>query len=301
MMGFLNSNILIRFVKLGRTFYVLPLIATAISGYMSGTANNLASMEEIFTICSIALSMLFVGVAAWSTNELTDRFSDEVGDINTKWGLYISGGTRILGVNASREEIREVILGIIILNTSAIAISYNIGYVYLAIISSIIMIGVTYSVEPIRIKSRGVYGLGTVAMAYGLLSYIAGFSASDGVLKFEVIFVGVTLSLVFFGFEGLSHLLDWKKDMFNKEKTLAVSIGYNNAKLLLALMQVTPIFYLLLSYGSVSLNLPMLLKLFLALALLSFAYLTLLSEKEETLKILRVLGVPMVSTLSFVL
>ncbi len=282
--------------KLTRTYYVLPLVAAVLAGYLNASGHDVLLIDAGL----ISVSVLFAGMAAWAGNEITDRFSDAKGATKSKWGLYVSGGTNLISNN--EVSVRMAILMVLTLSTLSLSIASLYGFFFLSLVFSVLLIGFLYSVKPVRLKERGVFGLGSVALAYGVIAYSAGWVATGTAINIQSIGFGLLISVAFFGFEGLAYMIDYQQDFDNKENTIAVSLGYNFTKYLLAFSQIFPVLMIsALAYFDLSPSRP---NLFLIISLVLctaiFSLSTIRFRKPSHLLALRVLGVPMIASLSLV-
>jgi len=285
-------------LRLGRPYYVLPVVAAAIAGYWSGS--------DVPTLCAnggiVCLVFLMLGMACWTANEITDRHSDSRGRTKMKWGIYVSGGTSIL--SSGRLSIKSAVTYVVMIAMAGLAIAVLLGFAFLGLSTLFLLIGLAYSLKPVRLKERGILGLAAVALAYGVVAFTAGWVAGGHRPTAESFFFASILSIAFFGFEGLAHLLDYDQDRLNEETTLAVSLSRETARKVLAVCQCLPALVLFLlslfAHASVpDLNLVLLVPLLFICALM--AALTTKCHEESLLGSLRVLSVPLMSVFAFLI
>ena len=285
-------------LRLGRPYYVLPVIATAVAGYWSGS--------NVPPVCAnagiVCLVFLLLGMTCWAANEITDRHSDSRGRTKMKWGLYVSGGTTI--VSSGMVSVKSAVIYVIILATAGLSIAASLGITFWGLSALSLLIGLAYSVKPVRLKERGILGLAAVATAYGMIAFTAGWVTGGQRPTGECLLFACMLSVAFFGFEGLAHLLDHEQDRRNKEITLAVALGRETARNVLAICQCLPALALmllsLLAQSAVpDLNLVLLVPFLFLSALI--AVLTAKCHKESLLGSLRVLSVPLMSVFAFLI
>ena len=285
-------------LRLGRPYYVLPVLASAVAGYWSGS-NVPFLWGNAGVVC---LVFLLLGMSCWAANEITDRHSDLYGNIKMKWGIYVSGGTTLL--SNGLVSVRSAVIYVVMLATAGLAIAVPLGIKFFWLAALFLFIGLAYSVKPMRLKKRGILGLAAVAMAYGLVAFTAGWVVGGQRPTGEGLLFACLLSVAFFGFEGIPHLLDHEQDQRNKETTIAVSLGRETTRYVLAICQCLPALALmlvsLLAQSAISdLNIVLLIPL-LFLSIL-IAMLTAKSHKESLLSSLRVLSVPLMSTFAFLI
>lgn len=266
------------FIRLGRPYYVLPPIAAAIAGYVSSD-NGDVSWMIITQICAV---FLLLGMSSWTANEITDQASDMKGSKKELWGLYVSGGTQLISGESLSQ--RAVTTYIVILATIGLAISTTFGMVFFGLALLFLIIGLAYSIRPVRLKERGIVGLAVIVMAYGIVSFSAGWVTSDRILTTDCLVYAGFLSLIFLGFEGIAHLTDREQDHANGENTFAVALGERTAKYILAACQCIPILGLIIIHEWI----PFLQDkddslIFLALLSTVFAAFTILSRNNSQL------------------
>ena len=284
--------------RLGRPYYVLPAVATASAGYWSGS-NVPALCANAVIVC---LVFLLLGMTCWAANEITDRDSDSRGRTKMKWGLYVSGGTTI--PCSGIVSVRSAVIYVVILATAGLSIAASLGITFWGLSALFLLIGLAYSVKPVRLKERGILGLAAVATAYGMVAFTAGWVAGGQRPTGECLLFACMLSVAFFGFEGLAHLLDHEQDRRNKEITIAVALGRETARNVLAICQCLPALALmlmsLLAQSAVpDLNLVLLVPLLFLSTLIGA--LTAKCHKESLLGSLRVLSVPLMSVFAFLI
>ena len=284
--------------RLGRPYYVLPVVATAIAGYWSGS--------DTLPVCTEAglVSVVFflLGMSCWAANEITDRQSDARGRTKTRWPLYVSGGTNI--ISTGMVSVRSALIYVVSLSTVGLSIAASLGISFCCLSALFLLIGLAYSFKPVRLKERGILGLAAVAAAYGMVTFTAGWVASGQHPTGECFLFACILSVGFFGFEGIAHLLDHEQDRRNDETTMAVSLGCETTRNVLAICQCLPPFALMLLGVLAQSPLPDLnIVLLVPLLFLSafIATLTAKCQNEASLCSLRVFSVPLMSILAFLI
>lgn len=289
---------LFNYLRLGRPYYVLPAVATAVAGYWSGTAGAHLSLNT--GILSLVFGLL--GMSCWSANEIADRHYDARGRTKCKWGLYVSGGTAVLMCGLL--SVRAAAVYVVVLAVAGLAIATLLGGACWVLCALFLIIGMAYSLRPVRLKDRGVVGLGAVAVAYGIVAFMAGWVVGGQSLRMGALLFATVLSVAFFGFEGIAHLLDHNQDERNGEQTFAVSLGCDKARHVLALCQCLPaasvVLVSLLSQSVIlRVNVFVLLPFLVASALIAAS--TAGRQDESSLRTIRLLSVPLMSGFAFLI
>lgn len=286
------------YLRLGRPYYVIPVIATAIAGYCSGSnAHPLSTSSGI-----VGFVFFLLGMTCWAANEITDRHLDAHGRSKKKWGLYVSGGTAILPSGIISVKSAMVYVVALAMVGLFIATLFNAAFSVLSVM--FLVIGLAYSVKPVRLKDRGILGLAAVSTACGMVTFMAGWVAGGQVPTTECLFFAIMLSITFFGFEGLAHLLDHEQDQRNNENTISVSLGQEMARNVLAICQCLPglalmLLCLLARSAFPHLNLVLIFPLLFIFCLI--ATMTVKYQKDSLTSSLRVLSVPLISVFAFLI
>ena len=145
-------------------------------------------------------------------------------------------------------------------------------------------------------------GLAVVASVYGIIGFSAGWSASGHRIDSTCMLFGILLSLAFFGFKGLAHVVDYEEDGMNDETTVAVALGTKCTRYMLAICQSVPLLILVLLgliSGPIALEPNWLLVVPLLLCAGAFSIMTTNAVDESLLCSLRVLSVPVTIAMSF--
>lgn len=285
-------------VRLGRPYYVLPVVATALAGYLCGPDGEIIA-GKLVALCS---AFAFLGMSCWSANEIADSRMDALGKTKIKWGFYVSGGTSLVASGLVSTRVAAVYTGILVILGLGIAAVLGSACWWLCV--AFLALGMAYSFEPLRLKDRGILGVAAVAGAYGIAAFAAGSLAGGHQFTGGSVVFAVMMSVTFFGLEGIPHLIDHDQDRANGEKTLAVSLGRARTGYLLVLCQCLPAVLLLVA----SLfrqtvfprtNLPLLVVVLVASVLV--ALVTITRKEESSLSAIRILSVPLMSAFGFLL
>lgn len=287
-----------RYLRLGRPYYVLPVVASTFAGYWSSvTISPLCVNGGI-----VCLVFLLLGMACWGANEITDRHSDSHGITKRKWGLYVSGGTTLL--SSGLVSVRAAAIYVAILAVFGLGISVVFGTMFWLLSVLFVLIGFAYSLRPVRLKERGICGLALVAAAYGMVAFTAGWVAGGQNPSAESVLFSCILSVAFFGFEGIAHLLDHDQDRRNEETTISVSLGKEKARTVLAVCQCLPaptLIFVRLFGQSATPRVIVVLLCAVLVASAIIAALTVQSRKDSVLSSLRVLSVPLMSAFALLI
>ena len=291
-------NILLNYIRLGRPYYVMPAVAFALAGYMRyGIDQN-----SVLVAVMLCIVFLLLGMSCWAMNEIADIDSDARGKSNYKWGLYISGGTGTLPSGII--SVKSATIYVVLLSLSGLALAATLGLKGLLLSTLFLTLGIAYSFKPLRFKTRGILGLATVAIAYGVIAFLTGRIVGSGTLTSDTLIFSVILTVAVFGFEGVAQLIDHSQDMLNGEKTLSVSLGPQKARLVIALCQCIPaIIVMLLSNNSQPIlkgvNIQFLIPLLIISVVASICTAT--GWSTSNIKIIRLLGVPLLSAFAFLI
>ncbi len=275
--------------QIGRPYYVLPAMASAGAGYACGVPCGTSWATGV----NVVGAFLLLGMACWAANEVTDSDSDAEGTTKDRWRIYVSGGTKKI----ARGEISRTsaIIYSICLAVAGLVVSSYMGMKFTICAALFLAIGMAYSIRPIRLKERGVWGLSAVAVAYGVVSFYAGCAASSQVPSAASLLLAGLLTIAFFGFEGVAHLIDHEQDTRNGEKTLAVALGPQLARYVLATCQSIPAIAIsivyLVSGGTLQAGSTAVAFVLVTIAV-AFSIATLRWQNERQLCSLRVLSVP---------
>lgn len=285
-------------IRLGRPYYVLPVVATALGGYLCEPAGEFAA-GKLTALCS---AFALLGMSCWSANEIADKRMDALGKTKLKWGFYVSGGTALLSSGLVSTRAAAVYTGALVILGLSIAAMLGSACWWLCVV--FLALGMAYSFRPLRLKDRGILGVAAVAGAYGIVAFAAGVLAGGHQVTVSTVLFAVMMSVTFFGFEGIPHLIDHDQDRANGDKTLAVSLGRARTGYLLVLCQCLPAGFLLAAslFSRTILprmNLPLLVSVLVASVFVSLVTVT--RKEESSLSAMRILSVPLMSAFGFLL
>lgn len=226
-------------LRLGRPYYVMPVVAIAVAGYFS-PHDVAVSIAEL--VC-LSVAFFLLGASCWTINEIADNRQDVRGKTTKKWGIYISGGTKLIsdGFVSRRDAFFSGVLFALV--ALGLLFTMNLKVFTLGII--FVSIGLIYSIEPFRLKRRGFVGLAVVSVACGFLPFCSGWVLRGNTINAECVFLSFTLTVIYFGFEGVAHLVDEDQDINCGDKTIVVSMGSSFSKKLFACCQFLPLWALI--------------------------------------------------------
>ena len=283
-------------VRISRPYYVIQAIAPPVAGYASAS-------HDFSFLTAAAVGSIFgmLAMAAWAANDLLDSDLDSQGTQKRIKGLYVAGGTgSLLKGNRNRlQRIAIVYVSLLIFVALGLATMFSWWFLILAVCCG--LVGILYSLPPIRLKSRGLFGAAVISFSYGLAALAAGCIAGGGRIGASNLLFGAVMSILVFGYDALGHIIDYEDDKANGLKTVVVQLGNTNATRLLAACQVFPIL------GLCSLGIAGLLTIRLtgAAALLGVtvctAILLLSARNQRHFSILRLISVPLLSLSFFLL
>jgi len=176
-----------------------------------------------------------------------------------------------------------------------------IGPAFLLSATACALVGLFYSFRPIRLKTLGLVGALIAASGYGLLAVAAGVAASGSRFSTSTLIFGIAMSFVVFGYEGIGHIIDYEEDKACGLNTFAVQLGVPRAVRVIALCQVVPVFLLCALRGA-NLLIPNMVTIPLILGVAVFSGVLMMGGRsEQCLCTLRIISVPLLSVLFFLL
>jgi 4-hydroxybenzoate polyprenyltransferase len=203
-------------------------------------------------------------------NDHVDRHSDLAQRVKKLGPVAISGGSGVAhtgGVTTSAVVVCGCVLACIVVVLSVVLGRRVTG---LSMIGLVLALG--YSLRPLRLKFRGVWGLSAMAVGRGLVSFHIGWTAFSAVTATSLA-VGMFLSLLCFGTALVSYLADFPEDNQLGILTFPVQVGFQRAAQIGAGAALASL--LVLTSARISLGLPMnFLTLPFALMVLALAWLT---------------------------
>ncbi len=287
--------------SLCRTYYVVPLVGTALVGYLNGTSgSSLYLLSDALLIC---ISMLSAGMAAWAGNEIADSKLDALGTTKSRWGLYASGGTKILSRGCCNCAASTFTGCDIVYYCHINSLSARAGLHAFDVARSTCWVCIFSSTNTTK-RSWCAWPVAGIGHLW-LCCYLSGWLAAGALLTIETFVVGIILTATYFGIDGIAQLLDYEQDSRNRETTLCVSYGYKPATYLFAALQVVPLILSLLVYHtqSTTFEFNSIAMPAAVVCLLCFSYFTICHRETATLATLRILGVPLciLTSISFAL
>ena len=202
-------------------FWVLSIIP-ALTG--ACLASHLIDWKQ-FLLIAILIGPCLSGIAE-IVNDYSDRELDKLQKVKRIFGLPLAGGSGVLGLGGITLEETLAASIILVIVSLAIALSINQSVVILWFIGLAIALG--YSLEPIRLKTKGFWGVIAVAGFRGLLSFHIGWLAFASINPASLI-IGTFLTFLYFTGFTTSHISDYHEDKKLGINTFPVQAGFRNA------------------------------------------------------------------------
>lgn len=214
-----------------RPWFWLPATASMSAGFLAANGKF-----ELSTAWLLALLTIGPGISAFAetVNDLCDRDSDSASSPKRFLGIPLSGGS---GVPQGGQLTSRAMTSIALLSgVLSFATSLAISPVVLILTSLGLVLALSYSMPPIRLKKRGGLGLVAHILGYGPVSYYIGYFASMRFLTtvptssvLHAFLVGCWIGIV-----GLTaDLLDIPDDSKSNIRTLAVRLGRRGTTILI--------------------------------------------------------------------
>lgn len=280
-------------LRMSRPYYVIQAIAPPVAGYLAASRLDF-SWVKVLMIGSI---FGLLAMSTWVVNDFLDKSADSRGRSKRLYGLYVAGGT---GVAFDERLSSWKVAGFVaVLNIAGLALAAAIKPMLLLLACVFALVGTCYSLPPIRLKVRGISGQVATACCYGL-AFAAGWVVTETPIPSSAIIFGALMSVLVFGYDGLSHVIDRKDDEANGLGTFAVNLGVSRARQLLAASQILPpalIGFLGLT-GHLNVSLASVSLLLTATVLTANV---LLFGRERDLWAVRLMSVPLVSAAFFLI
>ena len=204
-----------------RPWYWVPALASALAGFMVRDGMSLPP--------SMRLVLLFVLVGpclcgfAEGFNDICDLEDDRRLGPKRLLGIPISGGSGILvggrlQLRAAKGICAACALGgflVAIVISPMILLFYSIGLV----------LAVGYSLNPIRLKTRGVLGLVAQGLGYGPIVFWIGLVMNGGMPNGKAVLWSLLIGVWVASVGSSADILDVESDKANGVGTLAVRLG----------------------------------------------------------------------------
>jgi 4-hydroxybenzoate polyprenyltransferase len=211
----------------------------------------------IMALQEVLLIIIILGPGISATAELVNDYVDQKYDasqvVKKLGGVPFSGGSGVVFQGGLKKK--EVLpLTILFSSLSILCASLLNNYVLILVLVGL-FIAIGYSLQPVRLKSRGIFGVLAMAIGRGILSFHIGW-LSFSLPNVTSIVIGVFLSLLFFGSATLPYLADYKEDKKSKIYTFPVQVGFENASRIAAYSIILAFIFLLTAktYFPITLN-----------------------------------------------
>ena len=249
----------------------------------------------------VLLIIVILGPGISATAELVNDYADQEYDahqvVKKLGGVPLSGGSGVVFQGGLKK--REVLPFIILFSLLSIlcAVLLN-NYVLILVLVGLFM-AIGYSLQPVRLKSKGILGVLAMAIGRGVLSFHIGW-LSFSLPNATSIVIGTFLSLLFFGSATLPYLADYREDKKSNIYTFPVQVGFEYASRIAAYSIILAFIFLLVAktYFPITLNF-----FILPLVVISFAlYWLMMNLKHDNTNIskLQVLGMIIVCLSPFI-
>jgi len=239
------------FLKISRANIQVASLPTAILGILLGITNVgiLSNLSVIIYVILFFVSLTF----ACNLNCLCDLNVDE------KYKTYMSNAVKSIGVR----NIKIILVLELIIIFSLIFYLFLEGYVFTSLISLLgLFFGISYSMEPFRIKKRGILSPLPVLIGLYTLPILGGWFLFNNSLPPHILLFVVGYALMNEGFTLVNTCEDYSEDkeegirtwahVFGLEKTLLIAFIFSIAGILclipflVRLNSISPISYLMI-------------------------------------------------------
>jgi len=211
------------------TIAMLPVLVGALIAF------NRTGDLKVANLIFAELIALFVLIATAFGNDYADAETDR---LNQSFNMF-SGGSRVIpeGLITTRQMLAAtVIAAVLSVAFSIVFIFYLKGHTFVLILNLIgLLIGVGYSLPPVRINYRG-FGELFVMLMYGPFSLFFGYAAQMGPeLDAKVLYLSGPLALAVFLMILITEIPDTETDRISGKKTIPSLFGEKAAFVVYAL------------------------------------------------------------------
>ena len=225
------------------TIGMLPVLLGALVAF------NRTGELKVTNLIFAELIALFVLIATAFGNDYADAETDR---INQSFNMF-SGGSRVIpeGLITTRQMlVATVVVSVLSVALSIVFILYLKGHPVVLILNLIgLLIGVGYSLPPIRVNYRG-FGELVVMLMYGPFSLFFGYTAQLGPeLDAEVLYLSGPPALAVFLMILITEIPDTATDRISGKKTIPSLFGEKAAFVIYALGVIILYASMLLLYG----------------------------------------------------
>ena len=207
-------------ILLARPWYWLPAMASAMAGFRHG----LPAQSNGFRLILVLL-IAGPGLSAYAEiiNDICDRHTDALGSRKTLWGIPLAGGSGALPQHLVPKVVAYYAAGTS-LALGLIASMFISRWIAGTFILGVIL-ATAYSVQPVRLKTRGTWSLIVHAVGYGPVAFHLGALGPVSVPTIDTlsmsILIGAWIAIV-----GLTaDLLDIDDDQIAGIRNFVVQLG----------------------------------------------------------------------------
>lgn len=277
------------YIAVLRPTLLLPVWTMVLLGYYHGLLNSGVPLKYLPLLPYIP-TILNTGVEIWKTlflysmlmssvyivNQITDAKTD---DINNKLYLVAQGHVKLEFIKA--ESI------ILLLGAIALAVYwFTTNYLYLLLVLISIILGMAYSIPPVRLKGKPILDLLSNALGFGFIAFALGWATNSAI---SIKSFASSLPYVFCVGAGFVNttLLDLEGDESNGDKTIGVLLGVKKACILSTFLLIAALVFSLILKDYIALIVSL-------LCLPLFVYMT-LTHKFSAIAVATKLGILLLS------
>lgn len=207
-------------ISLRPHFWLLSISPTLVGFYIAG--GNMPLWHLILAVVAVCSISGFAEIV----NDWTDRDIDVLQRLKKCGGITIAGGSGV--IQSGGLTLYQVFAAVFVLLLIGVAIASILGTGVLIVTLIGFGMAAAYSLEPVRLKCRGWFGLLDMALFRGTVSLLVGYWAAQSSSLGWVI-PAVILTSLFLGTSCIPHLLDYEDDKAIKVTTFPVVVGYEVA------------------------------------------------------------------------
>ena len=217
------------YIAILRPLLLMPAWTMLLLGYYNGVGKKLVAAQSMTTIggmpviwrpdgkilITLLLYSLLMG-AVYILNQISDSHTDE-----------INGKLHLVAQGYMKERTLKIQAGILLLASALAAfLKFPSTYVYLILLSMIL--GVLYSVPPVRLKGKPILDLLANAAGFGLVAFAVGWTSSttfsmDIILKCSPYVLCISAAFI------NTTIPDMRGDRQNGDITTGIFLGIRNS------------------------------------------------------------------------
>jgi chlorophyll synthase len=220
----------------GISLKYLPLLS-----YIPIILNPGAEIWKTLFLYSMLMGSVYI------INQITDAKTD---DINNKLYLVAQGHVKLKFIKA---ESIILLLGVIVLTVCW----FTTNYVYFLLVLLSIILGMAYSVPPVRLKGKPILDLLSNSVGFGVIAFAVGWTTNS---EFSMQSFIISLPYIFCVGAGFVNttLLDLKGDENIGDKTIGVLLGVKKSCILSTFLLATSLVLSLILKNYIALSVSLL-------------------------------------------